>query len=318
MHLNATVHAGAEHVLCRDEAPLASLARAAEAGATHYYGLPARLHRLARDPRLDRPGGVPALPALTAVLSGGAALAPTAAARLRAALRVPVIQGYGLAELSPLSHTQRPDAPCAHDCVGRPVQATQCRIVHLDTRRPLPPGEAGEVQLRGPQLMAGYLGDAGRSCRVDADGWFSTGDVGFEDPDGCLHLVDRLGDVFKHDNDLVAPTAVERVLAADPRVAECVVADWPDPDHGAVVWAGLVLHGEPEAPPARRPDSVLDLLDAVVSEANAQLAPHERIRRVEALDAVPRTPTGKPARAAVRARLHAEAAAEHAPTPSAA
>ncbi len=310
MHLNSAVYAGAHQVLCQDPDPVASLDLAARAGATHYYGLPARLHRLATDTRLDGAAGRLRGGPLTVVMSGGSALAPSAAHRLRDALGVPVIQGYGMTELSPLAHNQRPGDPVGRGAVGRALPGTESRIVGLDDREPLPAGAVGEVQVRGPQVMAGYLHDEEPS-RIDAEGWFSTGDVGRVDDDGVLHLVDRLDDVFKHDNELVSPAAVERVLAEDPRVAECVVADWPDPVHGGVVWAGVVLR--PSAvPPDGPPHAVLDVLDSVAERANEHLAPFERIRRLEAVDAVPRTPTGKPARREVRRRLHRSAAAENA------
>ncbi|MFF3291980.1 class I adenylate-forming enzyme family protein [Streptomyces sp. NPDC003023] len=309
MHLNSAICAGARQVLCTDGDPFASLDLAARTGATHYYGLPARLHRLAADPRLTSPaGGPPALPQLTAVMSGGTALAPAAARRLSQALGVPVVQGYGMTELSPLSHNQHLTDHPRPGAVGHPLPGTESRIVGLDSRTPAQPWATGEVQVRGPQLMAGYLDDDEPS-RVDADGWFSTGDIGYQDTDGALFLVDRLGDVFKYDNELVSPTAVERIITDDPRVAECVVVGWPDPVHGAVVWAGIVLHETP-GPPHHAPHAVLDVLDAITEKANSRLAHFERIRRVEALEAVPRTPTGKPRRTELRRRLRARAAAE--------
>ncbi|MGP4012663.1 class I adenylate-forming enzyme family protein [Streptomyces sp. 4N124] len=305
MHLNSGMYAGASQVLCRDPDPVASLGAAARAGATHYYGLPARLHRLAADDRLGpQTQGVPAGPRLTAVLSGGTFLAPAAARRLRDALRVPVIQGYGLAELSPLAHNQLPGASPEPGAVGPPVPGTECRIVSLGGREPVDVWSTGEIQIRGPQVMAGYLDDAEPSP-LDADGWLTTGDVGYLDDTGGLHLVDRLGDVFKYDNELVSPSAVERILAEDPRVAECIAADWPDPVHGAVVWAGVVLRDVPEDAA-----EALDLLDSVAERANARLGHADRIRRLEALDAVPRNPGGKPARRDVRHRLRTRAAAE--------
>ncbi|MCB5165721.1 acyl--CoA ligase [Streptomyces bambusae] len=299
MHLNSGVFAGACQVLCTDPDPVASVAVAAREEATHYYGLPARLHVLARDERLT--GEFPAGRRLTAVLSGGTALSPTAAQALRAALGVPVIQGYGLAELSPLSHCQDRHRPKSGS-VGRAVPGTECRIVRLGTGVPLDVYSTGEVQVRGPQVMAGYL-DESVPSPVDADGWFATGDVGYLNEDRELFLVDRLGDVFKYDNELVSPTAVERVVGTDPHVAECIVAGWPDPVHGEVVWAGIVLR-DPDAP------GLLDTVDAVVERANASLSWFEQIRRVEVIDAVPRNHVGKPERRALRQTLRGRAAAE--------
>ncbi|MFF0745796.1 class I adenylate-forming enzyme family protein [Streptomyces sp. NPDC004111] len=301
MHLNSAVFAGACQVLCTDPDPLASLDLAARTGATHYYGLPARLHRLAAQLTDGEDGPGPArTPALTAVLSGGTALAPATARALSRRLGVPVVQGYGMAELSPLSHCQSPDATRT-GTVGRPLPGTECRIVDLGSGRPLGAHATGEVQVRGPQLMAGYLDGSDGGMRPD--GWFSTGDIGHVDDDGELTLVDRLGDVFKYDNELVSPTAVEHVLAQDPRVADCVVADWPHPRHGAVTWAGIVLR-DPTVP------DLLDTLDSIADGANALLAGFEQIRRIEVVDSVPRTPVGKPERRGLRRTLRDRAALE--------
>ena len=290
MHLNAAVYAGATQVLCHDPDPVASFAAATEAGATHYFGLPVRLTRLAADQRLT--GLVPG-PKLRLIASGGSALAPAVAGRLREQLGVPVIQGYGLAELSPLSHNDRPERS-RPGSVGPAVPGTECRIVDLETGADVGTGRPGEVLLRGPQLMAGYLGlpDA---PDIDADGWFHTGDVGYEDADGRLFLVDRIKDVFKVDNELVSPTEIERILMRDADVADCVVADLPDEFSGAVVWAGIV------PAPGRQVDMRL-----VVERANGQLADHQRIRRAARLTAVPRSPNGKAERRLLRERLRAE------------
>lgn len=293
MHLNSAVYAGACQVLATDPDPAASLALAAETAATHYYGLPARLHALARD---DRPAG-PVPRSLTAVLSGGTVLAPAAARALSDRLGVPVVQGYGMAELSPLSHCQDPRSPKSGS-VGTAVPGTECRIVGLESRRPLDVFATGEVQVRGPQVMAGYLDDG--PSPVDADGWFSTGDVGYQTEDGVLFLVDRLGDVFKCDNELVSPSAVEAIVSGDPRVAECIVTGWPDAVHGAVVWLGIVPH-DPAA---------TGLLDSIVDAANEQLSPFEQIRRVEVLDAIPRNHVGKPERRRLRQDIRGRAAVE--------
>ncbi|MFE9291915.1 class I adenylate-forming enzyme family protein [Streptomyces olivaceus] len=290
MHLNAAVLAGATQVLCHDPDPVASFAAAADAGATHYFGLPVRLTRLAADQRLAAvvPG-----PKLRLIASGGSALAPAVAGRLREQLGVPVIQGYGLAELSPLSHNDRPERS-KPGSVGPAVPGTECRIVDLETGVDLGTGRPGEVLLHGPQLMAGYL-NLPDAPDIDTDGWFHTGDVGYQDGDGWLFLVDRIKDVFKVDNELVSPSEIERILMRDVDVADCVVADIPDEFSGATVWAGIVPAGS----------GPVDLR-AVVERANAQLADHQRIRRAEQLTAVPRSPNGKAGRRLLREQLRDE------------
>jgi long-chain acyl-CoA synthetase len=241
MHLNSALAAGATQVLCPDPDPVAALAMADRYGVTHYYSLPVRLIRLAEDRRLAQLQPK----SLSVVLSGGSALPPTAAHRLAEQLGVPVVQGYGLAETAPLTHSDLIDDP-APGSVGPPVAGTECRVVEITTRRPVACGTPGEVQVRGPQLMAGYLDPTDPAHPVpgtEADGWFSTGDIGYLDSHSRLFLVDRLKDVFKYDNWLVSPSMIEQVLVGHPAVRDCVVADRPDARHGAVACAFVVADG---------------------------------------------------------------------------
>lgn len=304
VHLNSAVHAGARQVLCADADPFGALEEAARAEATHYYGLPARLHRLAGDPRLAGRRVAPPTRHLTALHVSGGVLAPERARVLRDALRVPVLHGYGLTEVFTLSHYQPPGSRPGLGAVGVPLPGTECRVVLSGSALPAPVWSTGEVQIRGPQLSPGPPDGPGPALR-GADGWLATGDAGYLDADGGLHLVDAPGSVFACDDALVAPSVVERVIGQDPRVAECIVADWPDPARGALVWAGVVLR---ETPEGEVPD-LLGILDSVAEQANARLGPGEQIRRLEALDAVPRQ-GGRPARRELRRRLHALAAGE--------
>lgn len=246
VHLNSAVHAGARQVLCPGPDPFGALEAAARAGATHFYAPPARLHRLAGDPRLGAAGARTGGGRLSALHVSGGALEPDRARRLRDALRVPVLQGYGLTEVCTLSHHQPPGSRPGLGAVGVPLPGTECRVVLPGGTRPAPVWSTGEVQIRGPQLSP--TAPAGPAGAVpDADGWLSTGDTGYLDADGGLHLVDASGSVFACDDALVAPAVVERAIGQDPRVADCIVADWPDPARGALVWAGVVLRERPPA-----------------------------------------------------------------------
>jgi long-chain acyl-CoA synthetase len=273
--LGAAVHAGAEQVLVSDTDPCAGMTVSRSRQATHYYGLSTRLARLAEDERLADhrtalPGG-----RLRAVLSAGVALEPVVARRLEDTLRVPVLQGYGVGGLSALSHVQAPGARPERGAVGVPLPGTECRVVDPVTRAPAPVWSDGEVEIRGPQVPSGR-----------ADGWLATGDVGYLDLDDQLHLVRRSGSPFACGDAVVAPGVVERVLRQDPRVADCAVADVPDPVTGSSVWAGVVLREDVRDAP--------DILDAVAERANAQLGPGEQIRRLEAVEALPRRIGVKP------------------------
>ncbi|MEU9921424.1 AMP-binding protein [Streptomyces griseoluteus] len=279
MHLNSAMCAGATQVLCSSPDSADAIALANRHRATHYYSLPVRLARLAADPGL---GGL-RLDTVRAVYSGGSALPVAAAERLSDHFGVPVVQGYGLAETSPLVHCDLPQRS-KPGSVGVVVAQTECRVVDVTTREELPAGEVGEVLLRGPQLMTGYLDDPGP---VDADGWFATGDVGRVDEEGYLFLVDRLKDVFKHGNWLVSPTEIERVLLTHPQVADAVVVDGPDEFAGSVAHAYVVVRGNASCASVR-------------DHVNERVAPFQRLRTVTAVAEIPRTATGKIRRREIR------------------
>lgn len=290
MHMNSALLAGATQLLCPSPDPVESLQLANRYGATHYYSLPPRLAALAGSDRLSQHR----LETVRVIASGGSALPPAAARKLSEHFAIPVIQGYGLAETSPLTHSDDP-ADWVPGTVGRPVADTECRIVDVDSREVLERGQAGEVQVRGPQLMLGYAGESAPSA-IDADGWLSTGDIGQVGADGRLVLLDRLKDVFKRDNWLVSPTAVERVLEGHPSVRECVVVDHPDPLCGAVATAFVVLTAQAAAD---RDTAV----KAVASQVNTTMPYYQHLEHLEVVESIPRSPNGKIPRRELRARM---------------
>lgn len=305
MHLNSAIVASALQILHSGPDPVEAVHLARERSATHFYTLPARLLQLAGDPRLTSLR----MPTVQFVASGGSALPAAVAGTLSDQFGVPVVQGYGLAETAPLTHFDDLDEPAAGS-VGRPLPDTECRTVDLETRQVLPIGSAGAVQVRGPQMMAGYLcEDVGRAglrdadlvdcSAVDADGWFSTGDVGTIDQSGRLRLIDRTKDIFKYDNFLISPSEIEAVLGAHPAVADSVVLDHPDEVHGAVAHAFVVLHSNDD-PPGLDTARVHAVIDAV----NAELPPFKQIRHAEPVESIPRSPIGKIARREMRHALH--------------
>ena len=286
MHLNSAVCAGATQILCPSPGPAAAVALANRYGATHFYSLPVRLARMAADPGL----GDLRFNTVSVIASGGSALPPPAAVRLTEHFGIPVIQGYGLAETSPLTHCDDPRRPRLSS-VGPPVADTGCRIVDVGSRAVLPVGEIGEVQVRGPQLMLRYL-DRARPV-TEAGGWLSTGDVGRVDEDGWLYLVDRIKDVFKCDNWLVAPSEIERVLEQHPAVRECAVVDCPHPFSGSVAAAFVALHDGVAA----------DRLDEIVAATNARVPYYKHLHHVALVDTVPRSANGKLVRAELRTAM---------------
>ena len=290
LHMNSALRARATQVLHAADGIPESVAAADAAGATHYYTIPMRLARLAASPEF------PGLRFSTVrmIASGGSALSPNVAAALTRQFGIPVFQGYGLAETSSLTHS---GGPSAHrpGSVGRAVQDTEYRIVDLDTGAVLGTGGRGELQVRGPQLMKGYVNRPGSGDGFTADGWLATGDVGRVDEDGFLFLVDRIKDVFKCDNFLVSPSEIEHVLARQPGVRDCLVVDVPDEFSGAVAAAQIVLV------PGQEPGKVQEIVDAV----NALHPHYQHLRHVEVVSEIPRAPMGKVDRKRARAALAA-------------
>jgi acyl-CoA synthetase (AMP-forming)/AMP-acid ligase II len=201
------------------------------------------------------------------------------------------IQGYGLTEASPVTHANS-DEPgkCKPGTVGPLVPNTECRIVDAATGADLGPDEDGELLIRGPQVMAGYLNNPeATAATLDADGWLHTGDIGRVDRDGYFTIVDRLKELIKYKGFQVPPAELEAVLRGHPAVADAAVVPLADRECGEVPKAFVVLRGDVSA---------ADLM-AYVAE---RVAPYKRIRALEIIDAIPKSPSGKILRRVLKER----------------
>jgi acyl-CoA synthetase (AMP-forming)/AMP-acid ligase II len=216
--------------------------------------------------------------------SGAAPLSGELADAAAKRLGCQVVQGYGLTETSPVTHAvpvereeNRPGS------IGPPIPSTECKVADLLDGRDLGPGEDGEVWIRGPQVMRGYLGDDEATANtLDADGWLHTGDIGHADEDGWFFLVDRLKELIKVKGFQVAPAELEALLLEHPRVADAAVVASPDEESGEVPKAFVV--------PAGEGDLDVSELQAFVAD---RVATYKQIRRVEVLDEIPKSASGK-------------------------
>ncbi|MFI0484177.1 AMP-binding protein [Actinomadura sp. 9N215] len=208
-------------------------------------------------------------------------------------------QGFGMTELSGNATFLSPDdhraaiasRPELAASAGRPGNGVEIAVIGADGT-PLPPGEPGEVVVRGAQVTAGYWDDPDATAEAfTGAGWFRTGDVGRIDGDGYLYLVDRLKDVIITGGENVSSREVEDVLRTVPGVGQVAVIGLPDPRWGQSVCAVIVPDGVP-------PDG-----DALIRACRARLAGFTTPRRVEFVDALPRTGTGKIRKSGLRARL---------------
>lgn len=219
---------------------------------------------------------------LEALHCGAAPLSPEVANACSERLGVNINYGYGMTELSSLSHLSYRNAekPKALS-IGYCLPNTLCKVVDPESQRDLEPGEKGEVCIRGPQVMKGYLGQPEATAEIiDSEGWLHTGDIGYTDEAGALFIVDRLKELIKYKGRQVAPAELEAVLLSHPAIADAAVIPSPDEKAGEVPIAFVVLRQNAS------PEEIINF----VAE---RVAAHKRIRRVEFVDEIPKSPAGK-------------------------
>jgi long-chain acyl-CoA synthetase len=174
------------------------------------------------------------------------------------------------------------------DSAGLPPPGVKVRVADLDSGEILPPGGIGEIQVKSPSVMAGYLPEEA-TADAFADGWYRTGDVGWIEPEGWVHLTDRSKEMIKVNGFQVAPAEVEAVLLGHPAVLDCAVFGVPDERAGEVPAAAVQL--DPTRPVAEGE------LRQLVADS---LATYKHLRHVVVVDAIPRLPSGKALRRTLR------------------
>src|SRR5215469_11989587 len=221
------------------------------------------------------------------VFSGAAPLGEDLARELGRKLGCPVTQGYGMTEASPVTHlsptTNAPMKPGSAGCV---VPNTEVKIIDVVTGAPVAPGEEGELLIRGPQIMKGYLNQPGETAAcLDREGWYHTGDVGYVDADGYFFIVDRTKELIKYKGLQVAPAELEALLITHPAVLDVAVVRKADEEAGEVPKAYIVL----------KPDeaSRATTADALMGWVAERVAPHKRIRHLEFIEQIPKSASGK-------------------------
>ncbi|MDP1730226.1 MAG: long-chain fatty acid--CoA ligase [Devosia sp.] len=181
------------------------------------------------------------LSSLEVVISGGAALPNETRAAFGKVSKALLAEGYGLTEASPVVCCAALRVPSKPMSIGQPLPATDIRFIDIDTNKPVPLGERGELQVRGPQVMLGYFNDDEATRDAFMDGWLRTGDVGYMDGDGYVFLVDRIKDLIISSGFNVYPRIIEEALAEHPAVDENNVIGVPDEHRGEVPVAFVKL-----------------------------------------------------------------------------
>jgi 4-coumarate--CoA ligase len=249
-----------------------------ERKVSRFFAVPPIVLALAKHPLVDQYD----LSSLTWIMSGaaplGADLAEEAAARVGAA----VVQGYGMTELSPVSHAT-PSSGSRPGTVGIAVPNTLSRLVDPGTGEDQDVGDEGELWVKGPQVMKGYLNNPeATAATIDPDGWLHTGDVARIDPDGQVSIVDRVKELIKYKGFQVPPAELEALIVTHPAVADVAVIGIPDDEAGELPKAFVVL----------KPGAELAAADLQAFVA-AEVASYKQIRMVEFVTEIPKSPSGK-------------------------
>jgi acyl-CoA synthetase (AMP-forming)/AMP-acid ligase II len=237
------------------------------------------------------------LSSLELVFSGAAPLDIELAAACEKRLRCRVRQGYGMTETSPpiCGHPLDTDM-VKHGSVGVLVPNTEAKLFDPATGEEAKNGEPGELWMRGPQVMKGYYNNpASTSDTIMEGGWLRTGDIARQDEDGWLFIVDRAKELIKFKGLQVAPAELEAVLLTHPLIADAAVIGVPDEEAGEIPKAFVVAKGELSA-------------EQVMTYIAERVSPYKKIRKVEFLDAIPKSASGKILRRVLKDRDRAAAA----------
>ena len=251
--------------------------------------------QLAQNPLVDNYD----LSSLKMIFSGAAPLGVELSRACMARVGCSIRQGYGMTEASPVTHSSPPKPEDMKlGAVGTAAPNTECKLVDPATENELGPNQEGELWVRGPQVMKGYLNNLEATARtVDPDGWLHTGDIGYADEDGHFFIVDRMKELIKYKGFQVAPAELEAVLLSHHAIADAAVIPCADEEAGEVPKAFVVLNGEATAE---------DIIDFVAE----RLAPHKKIRFVEFIAQIPKSASGKILRRVLVEKERAKAKSE--------
>ncbi|MEZ5572392.1 MAG: long-chain fatty acid--CoA ligase [Halioglobus sp.] len=271
-------HTGSTVVLLRNFDPARVLADIARYRVTYMFGAPAMYLFMSQHPDFE----ATPLDSIKSLVCGAAPV-PESLIELYASRGVDFCQGYGLTETAPFSAFLTPEwALSKLGSAGQPPLFSDTRIVD-DNNRPLPPGERGEICLRGPNIMKGYWNRPDATAdAIDGEGWFHSGDVGYVDEDGFLFICDRLKDMVISGGENVYPAEVESALYKHTAIAEVAVIGLPDDKWGEAVTAIVALHDGHEL-----------TLEELREFATPLLARYKLPLRLHVVDALPRNPAGK-------------------------
>lgn len=219
---------------------------------------------------------------LHTIFSGAAPLSEALTKVCTDRLKCKVRQGYGMTETSPVTHSSPANpAQVKPGSVGLCAPNTECKLLDLQTGQPVGRNQEGELCVRGPQIMKGYLNRPEATAHtIDTEGWLHTGDVGYADEDDHFFIVDRAKELIKYKGFQVAPAELEAILLTHPAVADAAVIPIPDDEAGEIPKAYVVLSGIANA-------------EEILAFVADRVAPFKKIRLIEFADRIPKSASGK-------------------------
>ncbi len=299
--LNAALHARAQLVIMPGFDLTEFLANIADRKCTHAFIAPPVAVALAKHPLIDDYD----LSSLRAIMSGAAPLDEELGRAVTARLGCALVQGYGMSELSPVSHITPFDGGAELVGAAAPVSSCGWTVPNAESKLVDPAtgeeiglpetglSETGELWFKGPNVMVGYLGnDTATRDTIDDEGFLHTGDLARIDPTGCVFIVDRLKELIKYKGYQVPPAELEAVLLGHPSIADAAVIGVIEQESGEEV---------PKAFVVCQPDTELSE-DAVMEFVAGQVAPYKKVRQVAFIDAIPKSAAGKILRKDLRGR----------------
>ncbi len=287
--MNGAVAKGASMVLLPKFDPKMVFASLKRTKPTLFPGVPALFQSLAKSPK------APLLQSVNLCISGGAALPLAVKQEFENVSGAILIEGYGLTEASPVTHCNPVMADGRTGTIGRPLPGTQfCLRDKDDPSNLVPPGAAGELCIKGPQVMKGYWKRPDDTKASFVDGWLRTGDVAMVDEDGYASIIDRIKDLIIVSGFNVYPRMVEDAIQAFDEVEAVSVIGVPDQARGEVPKAFIKLRDDVTGDFEAIKSSMLERL-------RAELEPHQMPRSLEFRDELPRTMVGKLSKKELRA-----------------
>ena len=275
--LNAGVRAGACLTMIPRFEPGKALEIIQRDKVTLFDGVPTMYHALLNYPDRTRYD----VSSLRICVSGGSAMPVEVMRGFEQAFDCVILEGYGLSETSPVASFNHPERERKPGSIGTPIRGVEMKVVD-DAGNELPPGEVGEIAIRGHNVMKGYWNRPDATAEVLKDGWLLTGDLARVDEDGYFFIVDRKKEMIIRGGFNVYPREIEEVLYEHPAVLEAAVIGVPDEALGEEVAAAVVLRPGHDA-------SADDIREFVKD----RLAAYKYPRHVWFADELPKGPTGK-------------------------